>query len=169
MGDTSDPAFEVLKRIMAKRDPGLWPLGTWLQREETPEDRAALASLPLTMGYTEGGQIALWLTGWNDRSVWGFDPQDDAYFAQLWRNGSPNEHPDIWICGRGSVDDRPFVITSTRVLAEEIAAATGFDLSTVCTAMTGGHHDVSPDPPKPDKPPEPPTSLKDELGKQGWF
>jgi hypothetical protein len=88
MADTNDSAFEVIKHIMAKRDLSIWPLGSWLQRKETSEDGAALASLPLMMGYPEGGQIALSLTGWNERSVWGFDPPDDAYFAQLWHNGS---------------------------------------------------------------------------------
>lgn len=169
MGDTDDPASEVLKRIMATRDPGLWPLGTWLQREETPQDRTALNYLPPMMGYPEDGQLALFLAGWNERSVWGFDPQDDAYFAQLWRNGSRNEHPDIWICGRGHVDGRQFVVSTTHTLAKEIAAATGLDLSMVCSAMTGGHHDVSPDSPEPDEPAKPPISLKDELGEQGWF
>ena len=80
---------------MAAPEPNLWPLGTWLQHEETPEDRSALNTLDLSLGYPEGGRIPLILTGWEERSVWGFDPQDDAYFAQLWRNGSPSERPDV--------------------------------------------------------------------------
>ena len=108
----------------------------------------------------------------DDRSTWGFDPPDDAYFAQLWRNGSPNENPDIWVFGHGTLDGREFVLASTRTLAQEIAAATGHDLSAVCAAMISGHHDDADDPGDDNEPPEqpgPPISLKDELGKQGWF
>jgi hypothetical protein len=172
MGSTDDAAFQVIKRVMARQDPSIWPLGTWLEREETPSDHAALASLPPRMGYPEGGQIALLLAGWDDRSTWGFDPPDDAYFAQLWRNGSPNENPDIWVFGHGTLDGREFVLASTRTLAQEIAAATGHDLSAVCAAMINGHHDDADDPGDDNEPPEqpgPPISLKDELGKQGWF
>jgi len=145
MSDGDDRAFEVLRRIMAAPEPNLWPLGTWLQHEETPEDRSALKSFDLSLGYPEGGQIPLILTGWEERSVWGFDPQDDAYFAQLWRNGSPSERPDVWICGRGRVDGREFVVTTTRLLAQEVVEATGRALSQVCKAMIRGHRRVSSD------------------------
>lgn len=169
MSDTGDAAKEVLKRIMARPEPGFWPLGSWLQHEETPDDRAALSSLDSSRGYPAGGQTALFLPGWDERSVWGFDPREDAYFAQLWRNGSRTEPPDIWIFGRGPFEGREFVVTSTHLLALEIAAATGLSLSRVCMAMTGGRHPVSPaDAPEPVKPAEP-VSLMDELGKQGWF
>ena len=73
MSDGDDRAFEVLRRIMAAPEPNLWPLGTWLQHEETPEDRSALKGFDLSLGYPEGGQIPLILTGWEERSVWGFD------------------------------------------------------------------------------------------------
>jgi hypothetical protein len=150
MSDSDDRALEVLRRIMATPEPNLWPLGTWLQHEETPEDRLALKTLDLSLGYPEGGQIPLILTGWEERSVWGFDPQDDAYFAQLWRDGSPSEHPDAWICGRGRVDGREFALTTTRLLAQEVAEATGRALSQVCKAMIRGHHRISSDTSEPD-------------------
>lgn len=165
----SNAVPEVLKRIMATAEPKLWSLGSWLRHEETPDDRAALTHLDSWLGYPAGGQMPLFLAGWDERSMWGFDPQDDAYFAQLWRNGSQNEHPDIWICGRGPFEGREFVLTTTHLLAREIAAATGLRLSLVCTAMTGGHLHVSSDIPQPGKPADPPISLKDELGEQGWF
>jgi hypothetical protein len=44
---------------MAAPEPNLWPLGTWLQHEETPEDRSALNTLDLSLGYPEGGRIPL--------------------------------------------------------------------------------------------------------------
>jgi hypothetical protein len=116
---------------------------------KTPEDRSALKSLDLSLGYPEGGQIPLILTGWEERSVWGFDPHDDAYFAQLCRNGSPSERPDVWICGRGRVNGREFVVTTTRLLAQEVAEATG-PLSHVCRAMIRGHHRISSDTSEPD-------------------
>ena len=77
--------------------------------------------------------------GWDDRSVWGFDPQLDAYFAQLWRNPGADQRddPDIWILGRGTAEGRPYAVESARVLAHEIAVATGADLDAVCRAMLG--------------------------------
>jgi hypothetical protein len=169
MSDSDRAAQEVLKRIMSTPDPNIWPLGSWLKHKETPDDEAALASLDPWLGYPAGGQMGLLLPGWDQRSVWGFDPQDDAYFAQLWRNGSRGEHPDIWICGRGSVEGREFIITTARLLAQEIAAAAGLGLPTVCTAMIGPQHRAPTGVPQADKPEEPPVSLMDELRKQGWF
>jgi len=67
------------------------------------------------------------------------------------------------------IDGREFVVTTAHLLAEEIAAATGFDLSVVCAAMTGGQHGIRPGLRGPDQPPEPPISLKDEFAERGWF
>ena len=137
MSDTHDADLEVLRRITDTPEPSLWPLGTWLQHGERPGDRAALAPLDPFMDYPGGGRRPLFLPGWDDRSVWGFDPPDDAYFAQLWRNSSTSQGPDIWICGRGHVEGREFVVTTTHLLAREIAAATGAGLAAVCRAMLG--------------------------------
>ncbi|MEV4416320.1 hypothetical protein [Catellatospora sp. NPDC049609] len=38
----------------------------------------------------------LWLEGWDDKSVWGYDTGTQSYFAQLTRNGnSDDDGPDI--------------------------------------------------------------------------
>lgn len=124
---------------MERDNPSVWPLGSWLQHEDTPEDKAALASLPLSLSYPRGGQHALRLAGWDERSTWGFDPPDEAYFAQLWPNGSTSDSPEIWILGRGKVDGRELILTTTHLLALEIAAATGLPLPLVCAAIAGEH------------------------------
>ncbi|UOX86075.1 HEAT repeat domain-containing protein [Amycolatopsis sp. FBCC-B4732] len=43
------------------------------------------------------------LPGWEEQSVWGWDPPAGSFFAQLWRNGSTGDEPDIWISGVDTV------------------------------------------------------------------
>jgi hypothetical protein len=115
--------------------PRRWQPGAWLH-DETPQPDA-LAGLDPFLGYPGGGNAALWLPGWDQRSVWGFDPPADCYFALLWANSShsQSDKPDIWIFGRGTLDGREYVVTTTHLLAEEIAAATGCALDTVAAAL----------------------------------
>jgi len=118
----SSRAFEVLNRAMERESPGDWQPGARLTREGTPEDKAALAALPLHLGNQDAWNTPLALRGRDSRSVWRFDQQADAYFAQLWRNGSSQDAPDIRVPGWGKIDGREFM-TTTRLLAREIAAA----------------------------------------------
>jgi hypothetical protein len=41
------------------------------------------------------------LPGWDDHSVWGWDPGLNCLYAQLWRNGNNPEEsdddPDVWL------------------------------------------------------------------------
>lgn len=39
------------------------------------------------------------LPGWDDQSFWGFDEGIGSFFAQLWRNGSQSDEPEIWLSG----------------------------------------------------------------------
>ena len=57
MSDGDDRAFEVLRRIMAAPEPNLWPLGAWLQHEETPEDRSALKGFDLSWAIQKAGRF----------------------------------------------------------------------------------------------------------------
>jgi len=129
--------------VTAAQADRLWArYGEWV---DSPDyDRAhskeALAALDPWLMYPEGGRRPLWLGGWDGRSVWGFDPQLDAYFAQLWRNadvGDGDAPPDIWILGRGTCNGQPYAVSSARVLAHEIAMATGAELTAVCKAILG--------------------------------
>jgi hypothetical protein len=131
----------IARDIMQQRRTNLWPLyGFWAlpgDYDQKASDRA-LAPLEPFMLYPEGGRRSLWLPGWEERSVWGFDPQTDVYFAQLWRDpASVGTGPDIWILGRGTFEGRPFAVTTARILAQEIAVATGAELAAVCKAMLG--------------------------------
>lgn len=39
------------------------------------------------------------LPGWEDQSVWGWDEPMGTFHAQLWRNASRDDRPDIWLAG----------------------------------------------------------------------
>lgn len=39
------------------------------------------------------------LSGWEQRSIWGWDEGTSSFYAQLWRNGSTSEAPDVWLTG----------------------------------------------------------------------
>lgn len=77
--------------------------------------------------------IALWLDDWDDRSIWGYDPQADGFFAQLWRNDEPDtddDTPHIWITPAAGEDS-----ATPGALARQIAMRTHCDLHEVCDAM----------------------------------
>ena len=88
-----------------------------------------------------GGRRGLWLPGWDEYSVWGYDRGIGAYFAELHGNDGTADRDarrGIWILGRGETGDgRECVVSTTRWLACEIAAATGADLAAVVRAMLG--------------------------------
>ena len=130
-------AAEVLEPVLARRDPRAWRHGTWRDHEWSAADRAALATLDhglLRRG--GGGREALDLPGWDERSIWGWDPPDACYFAQLWRNDEDDaDEPDIWINGWETIDGELYRVTTTHMLAMEISLATGPPLPEVCTAL----------------------------------
>jgi len=41
------------------------------------------------------GTTALFLDGWDEQSIIGTDEMTGDWFAQLWRNGSDPERPDV--------------------------------------------------------------------------
>jgi len=73
---------------------------------------------------------ALDLYGWDDRSLWGYDPGGEHYFAHLWRNDKPEDPsgaPDIWISAHE--------IITPQALAKVISSRTGRSLAAVQRAM----------------------------------
>lgn len=43
-------------------------------------------------------RYALFLPGWDEQSIWGYDVLRRTYFAQLYRNTtSGDEEPDLWL------------------------------------------------------------------------
>jgi hypothetical protein len=80
-----------------------------------------------------GFREALWLPGWSEQSIWGYDEQMDTYFAQLWRDGDRNDEPTVWISGCDP-------IASGLQLAAQIASATTGDMRSVMRAMLRGRH-----------------------------
>jgi len=71
---------------------------------------------------------ALWLPGWSDRSVWGYDEPTGSYFAQLWPDGDDADTPAIWVAGSPPVSTR-------RQIASLVAAAAGADVIEVLAVM----------------------------------
>jgi hypothetical protein len=137
--DGTADALSTLEQVMARRDPRAWHHGTWRDHEWSEADRAALATLDHgLLRRTGGGREALDLPGWDERSIWGWDPPAASYFAQLWSNrgdeNSPDE-PDIWINGSETIDAELYQVTTTHMLAMEISLATGCPLPEVCTAL----------------------------------
>jgi hypothetical protein len=70
------------------------------------------------------------LPGWDQRSVFGFDDQISTFYAQLRRNDSTSEPPDVWI----SPPDWPET-GSLGQLTQWIAKATGCPVEDVDEAM----------------------------------
>jgi hypothetical protein len=78
-------------------------------------------------GYTLNDTVEL--TGWDDRSTWGYDDGIASFYAQLWRNPGDTDAPDIWLSG---VDPRyPW----PGCLALAIVDATGRDPLSVIRAL----------------------------------
>ncbi len=71
---------------------------------------------------------ALWLPGWSDQSIWGYDEQMDTFFAQLWRDDDANDDPTVWISGCDPIG-------TDLQLAELIASATDVHVSRAVGAM----------------------------------
>lgn len=70
----------------------------------------------------------LWLPGWSERSIWGFDEPTGSYFCQLWPDGDRSDAPAIWIGASGGLASRSW-------LAAEVAAATRYDMPAVETTL----------------------------------
>ena len=75
-----------------------------------------------------GFREALWLPGWSDRSIWGYDEPMETFFAQLWRDCDPSDDPTVWFSG---VDP----INSGKHLAELIASVTDSPVRSIMRAM----------------------------------
>lgn len=39
------------------------------------------------------------LAGYENQSIWGYDQPMQTFFAQIWRNDSKNDEPDLWLSG----------------------------------------------------------------------
>ncbi len=79
-------------------------------------------------------QYNLELAGWRRQSVWGWDPAQLSYYAQLTPDTSDreaeSEGPEIWVS-----PPRYPTIPDPAVLAEAIAQATGVPLAVAKKAM----------------------------------
>ncbi len=72
---------------------------------------------------------ALDLPGWENQSIWGWDQMTSSFYAQLWRNNSSSDAPDIWLSGAMKTYPWPGSV------ALEIVERTQADADTVIRAM----------------------------------
>lgn len=61
---------------------------------------------------------AIWLDGFDEQSVWGYDTGVESFFAQLWDNDSDSDEPDLWLT------PPTFQATSPEALVPTIVAFT---------------------------------------------
>lgn len=73
------------------------------------------------------------LPGWEQHSVWGWDPGQNCLYAQLWRNGNDpaetDDGPDVWLT------PPTFDTLDVEDLGEAIAAETGQSMREVRGAL----------------------------------
>jgi hypothetical protein len=77
-------------------------------------------------------QYALELSGWEERSVWGWDPPVESYYAVLYRNTDADEDPAVWLHGVHEP------LTCEASLAAAIRQATRARVADVLAAMWAG-------------------------------
>ncbi len=79
--------------------------------------------------YAEAGPWPVLAQGWDDRSIWGWDPVERSFYAQLWRNGEAGDAPHVAL---GTVF-RP--VREQAELARQISAVTKTPLHEVDQMM----------------------------------
>jgi hypothetical protein len=74
------------------------------------------------------------LPGWEHQSIWGWDEGTGSFYAQLWRNGSASDAPEIWLTGART----PYPWPASIALA--IVEGTKTDALTVVHGQGGRAH-----------------------------
>ncbi|MGW4521109.1 hypothetical protein [Amycolatopsis sp. NPDC004378] len=71
----------------------------------------------------------IFLLGWEQQSVWGWDPGTGGFYAQLWRNETTSDAPDIWL----TAVSEPYPWPSSIALG--IVEKTGIDSAEVVAGL----------------------------------
>lgn len=81
---------------------------------------------------SDGFADDVFIEGWQERSVWGWDGATRSFYAQLWRNGSPKDAPpEIWLDGVTDPYPRPECLALRLVevmRADPLAAVNGLGI-----------------------------------------
>jgi hypothetical protein len=85
--------------------------------------------MPLTD--TRAFRAPLWMTGWSQQSLWGYDEPTATYFALLWRDGESGDGPPVQ-----GLDGIPVPIDSRVELSLRIARALGMNPDKVIIALS---------------------------------
>ena len=81
-------------------------------------------------------RAAMYLPGWEEQSVWGWDAQLGTLFAQLWPNGDDSDAPPLTIPSSWTDTSTPWPPTTRpERLAMCIAEATGCSVPAAVNAM----------------------------------
>jgi hypothetical protein len=80
-------------------------------------------------------RAALYLEGWERRSIWGWDVMTASLFAHLWPNGDDNDHPPVIIPSSWGPSARWPATADPAQLARHIVQATGYSGVAVLRAM----------------------------------
>ena len=75
---------------------------------------------------------AIWLVGFDQQSTWGYDTNDGSFFAQIWRNGSRGDSPDLWLTA-------PRPLSHPECVVAPIVEHTGHDPLGVVRALGIAH------------------------------
>jgi hypothetical protein len=80
-------------------------------------------------------RAALYLNGWERRSIWGWDVMTSSLFAHLWPNGDDSGHPPVIIPSSWDPSARWPATADPAQLARHIMQATGCSAVAVLRAM----------------------------------
>ena len=80
-------------------------------------------------------RAALYLNGWERRSIWGWDVMTGSLFAHLWPNGDDSDHPPVIIPSSWDPSARWPATADPAQLARHIAQASGCSGAAVLRAM----------------------------------
>ena len=80
-------------------------------------------------------RAALYLDGWQQRSIWGWDRMTASLFAYLWPNGDDSDHPPVIIPSSWNPSARWPATADPTKLAMHIVEATGCSDVAVVRAM----------------------------------
>jgi len=80
-------------------------------------------------------RVALYLDGWEQRSIWGWDAMTGSLFAHLWPNGDDSDHPPVIIPSGWHPSARWPATADPAQLAMHIVQATGCSDLAVVRAM----------------------------------
>ena len=73
--------------------------GARVSAENTEDGAPSLAARNHGLHSGDDFSDTIELPGWEEQSIWGWDPQAVTFYAQLWKNENDGDTPDVWLSG----------------------------------------------------------------------